>query len=119
MGKKTTRDSVEHFCFGICQLYEKRYLRNPTWNDLQKIYEVPLEKHGIPDMIDSLDCRQWHWYNCPTSWRGQHTRGDQKGPTLVLQAVWIVVEARNFADGGLDDGENEEEEGENDDDDED
>ncbi|XP_021971611.1 uncharacterized protein LOC110866770 [Helianthus annuus] len=38
-------------------------------------------------MIGSLDCRQWRWYNCTTAWRCQHTRGDQKGPTLVLQAV--------------------------------
>ncbi|XP_035843865.1 uncharacterized protein LOC118490372 [Helianthus annuus] len=87
MGKKTTRDSVEHFSFDICKLYGKRYLRNPTWNDLQQIYKVHLEKHGIPGMIGSLDCRQWRWYNCPTASRGQHTRGDQKGPTLVLQAV--------------------------------
>uniref|UniRef100_A0A251VHS3 Putative harbinger transposase-derived protein n=1 Tax=Helianthus annuus TaxID=4232 RepID=A0A251VHS3_HELAN len=87
MAEKTTRDTLEHFCYGICQLYGKRYLRNPTWNDLQKIYEVHLEKHGIPSMIGSLDCRQWRWYNCPTAWRGQHTRGDQKGPTLVLQGV--------------------------------
>ncbi|KAJ0519268.1 uncharacterized protein LOC110891285 [Helianthus annuus] len=87
MAEKTTRDTLEHFCYGICQLYGKCYLRNPTWNDLQKIYEVHLEKHGIPGMIGSLDCRQWRWYNCPTAWRGQHTRGDQKGPTLVLQGV--------------------------------
>ena len=38
-------------------------------------------------MIGNIDCRQWRWYACPTAWRGQHTRGDQKGPTLVLQAV--------------------------------
>ncbi|KAJ0489161.1 putative harbinger transposase-derived protein [Helianthus annuus] len=38
-------------------------------------------------MIGSLDCMHWHWDNCPTAWRGQHTRGDQKGPTVILQAV--------------------------------
>ncbi|XP_035832174.1 uncharacterized protein LOC118481128 [Helianthus annuus] len=36
MAEKTTRDTLEHFCYGICQLYGKRYLRNPTRNDLQK-----------------------------------------------------------------------------------
>ncbi|KAJ0865395.1 hypothetical protein HanRHA438_Chr12g0540051 [Helianthus annuus] len=55
MAEKTTRDCLEHFCYGICQLYGKRYLRHPTWNDLQQIYEVHLEKHGIPGMIGSLD----------------------------------------------------------------
>ncbi|XP_021985384.1 uncharacterized protein LOC110881430 [Helianthus annuus] len=81
----------------ICQLYGKRYLRNLTWDDLQQIYEVYLEKHGIPGMIGGLDCWHWRWHNCPTAWRGQRTRGDQKGPTLVLQAdasydlwVWLV-----------------------------
>ncbi|XP_022031383.1 uncharacterized protein LOC110932349 [Helianthus annuus] len=29
----------------------------------------------------------WRWDNCPTAWRGQHTWGDQKGPTVILQAV--------------------------------
>ncbi|KAJ0744134.1 putative harbinger transposase-derived protein [Helianthus annuus] len=40
MGEKTTRDSLEHFCRGIIDVYGARYLRTPTWEDLQKIYEV-------------------------------------------------------------------------------
>ncbi|KAJ0437575.1 putative harbinger transposase-derived protein [Helianthus annuus] len=87
LGEKTTQDSVEQFCFGIYKLYGKHYLKNHTWNDLQQIYEIHLEKHGIPGMIGRWDCRQWRWYNCPTAWRCQYTRGDQKGPALVLQAV--------------------------------
>ncbi|KAJ0789049.1 putative harbinger transposase-derived protein [Helianthus annuus] len=112
MGEKTTRDTLEHFCRGtipilyynvynfflklmfvyifykgIIDLYGARYLRTPTWDDLQKIYEVHSAEHGLPGMIGSIDCMHWRWDNCPTAWRGQHTRGDQKGPTVILQAV--------------------------------
>ncbi|XP_021980516.1 uncharacterized protein LOC110876659 [Helianthus annuus] len=38
-------------------------------------------------MIGNLDCRHWQWYNCPTAWQGQHTRGDQDRSTVILQAV--------------------------------
>ncbi|XP_035838888.1 uncharacterized protein LOC110906851 [Helianthus annuus] len=87
MAEKTTRDSLEHFCRGIIDVYGARYLRTPTWEDLQKIYEVHNAEHGLPGMIGSIDCMHWRWDNCPTAWRGQHTRGDQKGPTIILQAV--------------------------------
>ncbi|KAJ0555190.1 putative harbinger transposase-derived protein [Helianthus annuus] len=88
MAEKTTRDTLEHFfCQGIIYLYGPRYLRKSTWYDLQQIYEVRSNLHGLPGMIGSLDCRHWQWYNCPTAWRCQHTRGDQDGPTVILQAV--------------------------------
>ncbi|XP_021985392.1 uncharacterized protein LOC110881443 [Helianthus annuus] len=87
IAEKTTRDSLEHFCRGIIDVYGARYLRTPTWDGLQKIYEVHNAEHGLPGMIGSIDCMHWRWDNCPTAWRGQHTRGDQKGPTIILQAV--------------------------------
>ncbi|XP_035830076.1 uncharacterized protein LOC118479581 [Helianthus annuus] len=83
----TTDINDEYLKMGIIDLYGARYLRTPTWDDLQKIYEVHSMQHGLPGMIGSLDCMHWHWDNCPTAWRGQHTRGDQKGPTVILQAV--------------------------------
>ncbi|XP_021979994.1 uncharacterized protein LOC110876125 [Helianthus annuus] len=72
---------------GIVDLYGARYLRKPTWYDIQQIYEVHSNLHGLPGMIGSLGCRHWQWYNCSTAWRGQHTRADQDGPTIILQAV--------------------------------
>ncbi|XP_022019205.1 uncharacterized protein LOC110919240 [Helianthus annuus] len=75
------------FRMSTIDLYGARYLRTPTWDDLQKIYEVHSTEHGLPGMIGSLDCMHWRWDNSPTAWRGQHTRGDQKGPTVILQAV--------------------------------
>jgi hypothetical protein len=29
----------------------------------------------------------WQWERCPNAWKGQFTRGDQKHPTLILEAV--------------------------------
>ena len=29
----------------------------------------------------------WQWERCPNAWKGQFTRGDQKVPTLILEAV--------------------------------
>ncbi|XP_035845964.1 uncharacterized protein LOC110944152 [Helianthus annuus] len=34
---------------GIIDVYGARYLRTPTWEDLQKIYEVHNAEHGLPD----------------------------------------------------------------------
>ncbi|CAL9242211.1 unnamed protein product, partial [Arabidopsis halleri] len=36
--------------------------------------------------MGSIDCMHWEWKNCPTSWKGQYTRGSGK-PTIVLEAV--------------------------------
>uniref|UniRef100_A0A251TEG0 Uncharacterized protein n=1 Tax=Helianthus annuus TaxID=4232 RepID=A0A251TEG0_HELAN len=47
MAEKTTRDSLEHFCRGIIDVYGARYLRTPTWDDLQKIYEIACIGVGI------------------------------------------------------------------------
>jgi hypothetical protein len=38
-------------------------------------------------MFGSIDCMHWHWEKCPTAWKGQFTRGDQKVPTIILEAV--------------------------------
>ncbi|XP_024014247.1 uncharacterized protein LOC112088192 [Eutrema salsugineum] len=37
-------------------------------------------------MIGSIDCMHWEWKNCPTSWKGQYSRGHAK-PTIFLEAV--------------------------------
>ncbi|KAK9047947.1 hypothetical protein SSX86_033091 [Deinandra increscens subsp. villosa] len=87
MAKKTTRDTLEHFAKGMRILYGPRYLRKSTWNDLQLLYDQHDKKYGLPGMIGSIDCKHWQWDNCPTAWKDQYTRGDQKGPTVILQAV--------------------------------
>ncbi|KAI3776597.1 hypothetical protein L1987_46383 [Smallanthus sonchifolius] len=87
MSEKTARDTLHTFCEGVINLYGKRYLRRPTFTDIQQIYEVHEAVHGILGMLGSIDCTHWEWTNCPTAWRGQHQRGDYPHPTLMLEAV--------------------------------
>ncbi|XP_076898267.1 uncharacterized protein LOC143551803 [Bidens hawaiensis] len=68
-------------------MYAPNYLRTPNFNDLERIYEVHARVHGLPGMIGSIDCMHWEWANCPTAWRGQYTPGNQKRPTVSLQAI--------------------------------
>ena len=68
-------------------MYGPAYLRRPTGTDLQRIYAVHEEVHGFPGMRGSIDCMHWKWEQCPTAWRGTHTRGDIGKPSLILQAV--------------------------------
>ncbi|XP_021991399.1 uncharacterized protein LOC110888167 [Helianthus annuus] len=94
-GESTDEEVEQEAVTSIINMYCARYLRKPTWYDLQQIYEVHSNLHGLPGMIGSLDCRHWRWYNCPTAQRGQHTRGDQDRPSVILQAVasqdlWVL-----------------------------
>ena len=38
-------------------------------------------------MFGIMDFMHWQWKRCPTTWKGQFTRGDQKVPTIILEAV--------------------------------
>ncbi|XP_076909488.1 uncharacterized protein LOC143566765 [Bidens hawaiensis] len=107
MSEKVARESLLCLCEGVIDLYGFRYLRNPTFGDIQIIYEVHQQVHGFPGMLGSFDCTYWEWAACPTAWRGQHHRGDHNGPTLILEAVasfdlWIWHDFFGMADANND-----------------
>ncbi|XP_076921979.1 uncharacterized protein LOC143583599 [Bidens hawaiensis] len=83
MVAKMSRDTLG----SIIQLYYERYLKGPTWHGPQRIYSVHEREHSLPSMIRSIDCMHWKWGNRLTALRGQYIRGDQKVPTVSLQAV--------------------------------
>ncbi|XP_056862173.1 uncharacterized protein LOC130509887 [Raphanus sativus] len=85
LGESTALSCLHHFTYGIVQLFGEQYLRRPTPEDLQRLLDIG-EKRGFPGMIGSIDCMQWEWKNCPTTWKGQYARGSNK-PTIVLEAV--------------------------------
>ncbi|KAJ9562857.1 hypothetical protein OSB04_008017 [Centaurea solstitialis] len=87
MSETTSRDCLEHFCKGIIFLYMRQYLRKPTATDVQAIYALHEQTHGLPGMLGSIDCMHWYWKNCPMAWRGQFHRGDHTGPSVILEAV--------------------------------
>ncbi|KAJ9543663.1 hypothetical protein OSB04_023370 [Centaurea solstitialis] len=87
MSETTSRDCLENFCKCIIYLYMRQYLRKPTASDIQRIYAMHEQVHGLPGMLGSIDCMHWAWKNCPVAWRGQFHRGDHAGPTVILEAV--------------------------------
>ncbi|XP_071729396.1 protein ALP1-like [Rutidosis leptorrhynchoides] len=73
IGEKTDAQCLENFCQCVFHLFAREYLRKPTADDIARLYNFHSQKHGLPGMLGSID-----W---------QYTRGDQKGPSVMLEAV--------------------------------
>ncbi|GKE58840.1 ALP1-like protein isoform X1, partial [Tanacetum coccineum] len=63
------------------------FLRKPNLEDVQHVYELHERKHGLPEMLGSIDCMHWEWTKCPKALHGQFKRRDKKYPTIMLEAV--------------------------------
>jgi hypothetical protein len=86
IAESTTIECMNNFCRGVIECFGPTYLRKPTREDLQRLLHIG-EARGFPGMLGSVDCMHWQWRNCPVAWKGQYTRGDQHGPTVMLEAV--------------------------------
>jgi hypothetical protein len=86
IGETTAMEAMKNFVRGVREVFGERYLRRPTVEDTERLLKLG-EKRGFPGMFGSIDCMHWHWERCPVAWKGQFTRGDQKVPTLILEAV--------------------------------
>nr|GEV67763.1 hypothetical protein [Tanacetum cinerariifolium] len=87
MSERTARDSLANFNKCIISLYMAEYLRKPTLEDVENVYNKHLTAHGFSGMLRSIDCMHREWKNCPVSWQGQYGRGDKKYPIIMLEAV--------------------------------
>ncbi|XP_071727149.1 protein ALP1-like [Rutidosis leptorrhynchoides] len=87
IGEKTAALCLDYFCKCVFHLFAREYLRKPTTKDIARLYNFHAQKHGLPGMLGSIDCMHWEWKNCPVEWQGQYTRGDKKGPSIMLEAV--------------------------------
>ena len=87
MSERTSREALQNFTRCIIDLYANVYMREPTEDDIRRLYHKHEELHGFPGMLGSIDCMHWAWSNCPNAWKGQHTRGDHGYPTIMLEAV--------------------------------
>ncbi|XP_071704378.1 uncharacterized protein [Rutidosis leptorrhynchoides] len=87
IGEKTAALCLDYFCKCVFHLFAREYLRTPTAEDIARLYNFHEQKHGLPGMLGSIDCMHWEWKNCPVGWQGQYTRGDQKGPSVMLESV--------------------------------
>nr|GEZ76486.1 reverse transcriptase domain-containing protein [Tanacetum cinerariifolium] len=56
MSERTVRDSLTNFNKCIISLYMTEYLRKPTLEDVENVYNKHLTAHGFPGMIGSIDC---------------------------------------------------------------
>ncbi|GJT24354.1 ALP1-like protein [Tanacetum coccineum] len=75
MSEHTACDCLLYFNMCIIDLYMSKYLRKPTLEDVEKIYNQHLTRHGFLGMFESIDCMHWEWKQCPVSWQGQYDRG--------------------------------------------
>ncbi|GJS10876.1 ALP1-like protein [Tanacetum coccineum] len=87
MSERTARDCLTNFNKCIISLYMTEYLRKPTLEDVENIYNKHLTTHGFPGMLGSIDCMHWEWKKCPIFMAGPIGRGDKKYPTIMLEAV--------------------------------
>nr|XP_043638391.1 uncharacterized protein LOC122609411 [Erigeron canadensis] len=55
MAARTSRESLDHFCSAVIELYREEYLRRPTSHDVARLYEAHERRHKIPGMLGSLD----------------------------------------------------------------
>ncbi|XP_071714696.1 protein ANTAGONIST OF LIKE HETEROCHROMATIN PROTEIN 1-like [Rutidosis leptorrhynchoides] len=87
IGEKTAALCLDYFCKCVFHLFAREYLRKPTADDIARLYNFHAQKYGLPGMLGSIDCMHWEWKNCHVAWQRQYTRGDKKGPSIMLEAV--------------------------------
>ena len=86
IGDSTGLEAMKMFAEGVIAVFGGHYLRRPTVEDAERLLKIG-ESQGFPGMFGSIDCMHWQWERCPNAWKGQFTRGDQKVPTIILEAV--------------------------------
>ncbi|XP_071704617.1 uncharacterized protein [Rutidosis leptorrhynchoides] len=64
MSEWTCRESLMNFCKCIIDLYKDEYMREPTTDDIIRLYDAHEDIHGLPGMIGSIDCMHWAWGKC-------------------------------------------------------
>lgn len=70
LGESTAMLSLKRFVVAVRAVFEARYLRQPTREDLEKQISINTDR-GFPGMFASVDCMHWGWKNCPVAWQGQ------------------------------------------------
>ncbi|GKD81029.1 ALP1-like protein isoform X1 [Tanacetum coccineum] len=88
ISERTSCMALGHFCQDDIDIYGPEYVRKPTVNDIEKLYRHHEEKHGFLGMLESLDCTDWEWFDCPYAFKGKYVRRDHgSNPFILLEAV--------------------------------
>ncbi|XP_042412896.1 uncharacterized protein LOC122001970 [Zingiber officinale] len=70
IAETTATHCLFNFCRCVIEVFGAQYLRRPNAADIQHLLEMHEQRHGFPDMLDSLDCMHWQWKICPVAWKG-------------------------------------------------
>ncbi|GJZ03269.1 ALP1-like protein isoform X1 [Tanacetum coccineum] len=87
IAERCSRECLVNLTKCIYIIYVEEYLRRTTLEGFEKTYALHKEKHGLPGMLESIDCMHWDWRNYPKALHAQFKRRDHKYPTLMLEAV--------------------------------
>ncbi|GJX82238.1 ALP1-like protein [Tanacetum coccineum] len=88
MGVKTSYYCLKKNYKDIMELYANQFSRKHTQTDVEKLYVFHEEKHWFPEMLESIDCMNWEWLDCPTALKAQSSRGDHRSnPFILFEAV--------------------------------
>jgi hypothetical protein len=58
IGKSTARETLNHLCAVIINVFGEQYLQAPTRDNIARILDFN-EQRGWPEMLDSIDCMNW------------------------------------------------------------
>ncbi|XP_026381787.1 uncharacterized protein LOC113276396 [Papaver somniferum] len=72
MGATTIYYYAMKFMDAIIWLYNGRYMRQPTAQDMERIL-TENEARGFPGMLGSVDCFHWAWRACHMDQAGSHS----------------------------------------------
>ncbi|GJU25680.1 ALP1-like protein isoform X1 [Tanacetum coccineum] len=84
MRKHCTNDCLYFFSMCIVDLFMAEFLRKPDVDDTQTLYAAHNSVHGLPRMLDNIDCMQWEWISCPKSWHEKFGRAGANNDLTVL-----------------------------------
>ncbi|KAJ9559522.1 hypothetical protein OSB04_004682 [Centaurea solstitialis] len=97
MSETMSRECLDQFCKGIIYLYMRQYLRKPTATDVQAIYALHEQTHGLPGMLGSIDCM--HWYGRIVPWHG----GVNSIEVIILDRRCNGILINNYSNQTIDD----------------
>jgi hypothetical protein len=56
VGEHCSHECLLNFTICMYTLYIEEFLRKPELNDIEHIYTLHEQKHGLPGMTGSIDC---------------------------------------------------------------
>ncbi|GJX39427.1 ALP1-like protein [Tanacetum coccineum] len=95
MSERTSRLSLDYFCTSVMEIFGPEYFRKPTVTDVVKLYQHHEEKHEFSEMLGSLDCTDWEWFDCSYAYKAQYVRRDHGLDLFIFpevvasQDLWI------------------------------